>query len=85
MGPGTRKGEHAVKTVGIDIGTSTICGVVLDVTSGRIEQSVSLPNEAGLPGESWERRQDPALILAAATHLLDGAGVPWVHRGDPSD
>jgi sedoheptulokinase len=56
--------------IGIDIGTSTISGVVYHVSSGQVE-SVTLENHAFLHvSEPWEKCQDPAVILKEVKDLL---------------
>jgi len=57
--------------IGIDIGTTSICGVVVDARKGKLLASLTLPNNSWLPAKHpWERMQNPAKILAAAV----GAG-----------
>lgn len=64
--------------IGIDIGTSTICGVALDFDKKRSE-SISKVNDATLSsGNSWEKIQDPERILSIVLQLLD----EFLHRYD---
>lgn len=62
-----------MKALGLDIGTSTISAVVYDTARGVLD-SHTVKNNASLPGASWERLQDPAVIFHQATasvlHLL---------------
>ncbi len=54
-----------MKTLGLDIGTTTISAAVYDQTLGVIA-SRTVKNESFLPGQAWERIQDPGIIYAAA-------------------
>lgn len=62
-----------MKTLGLDIGTTTISAVVYDTEAG-VLASRTVKNGAFLPGQSWERIQDPAVIYeracASVTALL---------------
>ena len=59
--------------IGLDIGTTTICGLVLDAGTAEILSVVTLPNSAGLPGKAaWESLQDPRAIVGLARDLVDG-------------
>lgn len=62
-----------MKAVGIDIGTTTICGVLMDGDRGGILDARTLPNdtviEAG-EGRSWEHLQDPERILEKCRRIL---------------
>ena len=44
-------------TLGLDIGTTTISAVAVE--EGRVLAAETLPNDAALPCEAWERKQDP--------------------------
>jgi len=61
-----------MKLIGLDIGTSTICGLVLDARSAEIVSLVTRPNTAGLHGQPWESLQDPHVILRTARQIVDG-------------
>ena len=70
-----------MKSVGIDIGTTSISAVLMDDGSGRVERSWTIQNPGFLaPGHPWERLQDPDAIVKAARRLLDDilAGAPEV-------
>ena len=58
-----------MKTMGLDIGTSTLSAVVWETDRG-VLTSRTVPNSAFLPGESWERLQDPDIILRTSETLL---------------
>ena len=50
-----------MKTLGLDIGTTTISAVVYDTDAG-VLTSRTIKNDSFLTGEPWERIQNPALI-----------------------
>lgn len=50
-----------MKTLGLDIGTTTISAVVYEEGRG-VLASRTVKNDSWLSGESWERLQDPAVI-----------------------
>ncbi len=61
-----------MKVIGIDIGTTSICGVVADVDSGKILKSVTLPNESFISTDKeYERIQDTSVILNSVYTLLN--------------
>ena len=55
-----------MKTIGIDIGTTTICGVVLDLESGSILYQQTIPNDSFI---GQEKIQDVKTILKKAKEL----------------
>lgn len=57
--------------IGLDIGTTSICGVLMDGANGTIVRSVTRTNEAALPSaRDWEAMQDPGSIVAAIEEIL---------------
>ena len=56
-------------TLGLDIGTTTISAVAVE--EGRVLAAETLPNDAALPGEDWERKQDPRRILLLARQAVE--------------
>jgi len=57
---------------GLDIGTTTLCGLLLDESSGEILDVRSEPNAFPLPAaQPDEALQDPEAILAAARRILE--------------
>ena len=61
-----------MKTLGLDIGTTTISAVVYDTARG-VLKSWNVKNDSFLPGESWERIQCPEKILQTVCTLLQHA------------
>jgi sedoheptulokinase len=60
-----------MKLAGIDLGTTTICGLLLDADSGEIVSVSTERNTAALRGASpWEALQDPETIVAIADRII---------------
>ena len=48
-----------MKVIGIDIGTTSICGVVLDAENGKVLKSKNVNSEAFIDTHNeWEKIQD---------------------------
>ena len=61
-----------MKAIGIDIGTTSVCGVVIDVESGGIISSCTKTSDADLKGcAEWEKIQSVEKIMSVATEILD--------------
>lgn len=62
-----------MKAIGIDLGTTSICGVVIDTDTGKVLRSRTENSNAFIPDTApWERIQSPDVILNLATDILDG-------------
>ena len=59
-----------MKTLGLDIGTTSICAAVYQKDHGVLE-AYTAANDSFLPGESWERIQDPEKILRICLSLVE--------------
>lgn len=63
-----------MKVIGLDIGTTTISAVVYQEELGVLDAR-TVKNDAFLPGESWEKIQDPQVIyekaMASLREMLD--------------
>lgn len=60
-----------MKIIGIDIGTTSICGIVFDTESGNIIKSKTLPNTSFVKSEkSYERIQNPEIIMNTVYDLI---------------
>lgn len=58
--------------LGIDIGTTTVCGVAVDADTGELRQRNTLPNDTFLDRpKAKEKRQDPEAIYQKALSLVD--------------
>lgn len=51
-----------MKAMGIDIGTTTACGILLDTESGAVVDVRTLANDSVMEGKSFEWLQDPERI-----------------------
>ena len=61
-----------MKTIGIDIGTTTISAVVVDTDSRRVLYSKSIDNDSSQRTDKiWEKIQAPRQIVKKAMDLLD--------------
>ncbi|MBP3359916.1 MAG: hypothetical protein J6N52_03610 [Clostridia bacterium] len=60
-----------MSAIGLDIGTTGICGIVMNSGTGAIEKVVSRKNDFWIAGEPWERLQDPEAVFETASGILD--------------
>ena len=61
-----------MQTVGVDIGTTTISAVVLDIDNRAVIETRTVDNGSFIETEhSWERIQDPEVIVSKAKAVLD--------------
>lgn len=57
---------------GIDLGTTTISGVVIDLEKRALKKAYTMESKSFIKTEyDWEKIQDPEIILAKAQKLLD--------------
>ncbi|MFY9280313.1 MAG: FGGY family carbohydrate kinase [Caldicoprobacterales bacterium] len=58
--------------LGLDIGTTTVCGVLWDSETEKPVKTLSYPNPGNLKGRfPWEHMQDPKKILECVHDVLD--------------
>lgn len=58
--------------IGLDIGTTSLCGIVCDADTGKIQRSVSLPNDTFLKtAHPWEKQQDPVRLIEKCRSICD--------------
>lgn len=61
-----------MKAIGIDIGTTSVCGILIDAATGCVEKSVTKNSNAFIPGcAEWEKIQSVDKIMTAATDILE--------------
>ena len=61
-----------MKTIGIDIGTTTISAVVMDTERKRLLEAKTVPNGSFIRTKrDWERIQDVSLLMKKAKDILD--------------
>lgn len=69
--PDGGKPMRKLHLAGLDIGTTSVGGVVIDGASGEVIESAAREHRAGLNSEQeWERTQDPEALLAAVQAVL---------------
>lgn len=57
--------------IGLDIGTTTICAVVIDSESGNVVKTITCENNAKLNGKiDYEKIQSPAIILEKCVEIV---------------
>lgn len=62
-----------MKLIGIDIGTTSICGIVFDTETQNIIKSETLPNNSFIKSEyAFEKIQNPEIIMDTVNEILDG-------------
>lgn len=62
-----------MKTIGIDIGTTTVCAVLADANTGELLNAQTLTNDSALTGKAkYEKCQDALRILELCRQLLEG-------------
>lgn len=73
-----------MQAIGIDIGTTTISGVLLDPQTQQVVRACTIKNDSFLASDhAWEKIQDPARIQERAKGLLEellsaGEDVRWI-------
>ncbi len=61
-----------MRAIGLDIGTTTICGIAADPETGQVLRSFCTPNDTFLEmGKAWEKTQDPDRILEKCRSIVD--------------
>ena len=61
-----------MKAIGLDIGTTTVCAIVLDAENGEVVKSITLPNDTFLENvKPFEKIQDPEKILDKSLRIVD--------------
>ncbi|MFH1022803.1 MAG: FGGY family carbohydrate kinase [Planctomycetota bacterium] len=61
-----------MKFIGLDIGTTTLCGIALDAATGAAVEAVTVANDAAQQSPNpWERLQDPDRIVDTVRGILD--------------
>lgn len=65
-------GENAMKAIGLDIGTTTICALLIDADSGAVIKSKTVDNSSALSTQlTWEKTQDPEKIMTLCLTLIN--------------
>ncbi len=62
-----------MKSIGLDIGTTTVCAVVIDAETGKLICSQTLDNDSAVKGgDSFERLQNVNRILEISNQVVEG-------------
>lgn len=62
-----------MKLIGIDIGTTSICGVCVDAENGTMLKSLTKPNNSFIKSEcAYERIQNPEEIMSCVYDVISG-------------
>ena len=78
IGAGNMQDWNKKTAIGLDIGTTTICGILMDVCTGEMIKKITLANDTFIEGkEDFEKLQDAAKIeekcLGIIEELSNGA------------
>ena len=58
--------------IGIDLGTTSVCGVVIDTESGKVLKSVTKNSDAFIKNTpDWEKIQSVEKIISIAREIVD--------------
>ncbi len=61
-----------MQAIGIDIGTTSICGILIDAKNGNIIHTVTKANTSTIPSEqSYEKLQSPDVIYQTAEGIIE--------------
>lgn len=61
-----------MKTIGVDIGTTTISLVIYEVEKDTVMKALTIPNECFIKGRpEWEKIQDVPVVVSRAKEALD--------------
>ena len=58
-----------MNVIGLDIGTTTICGIAVDAESGKLLKSITLDNDSFIDGKPFEKYSRPKLLSVRLLHL----------------
>ena len=61
-----------MKAIGIDIGTTSLCGVLIDTETGSVEKSITKNSNAFIDDcAEWEKIQYVDKIITSATEIIE--------------
>lgn len=62
---------NRIRAIGIDIGTTTICGLVLDGATGEVLDTITVPNQAVITKTQWwEKLQDASVLVSQTEEII---------------
>ncbi len=66
-----------MKTLGIDIGTTSISGTIIDVLSGEQLDTKTIPNRTKIAGQPWRSEQDADQIYRICQTIITEYTQRW--------
>lgn len=60
-----------MNVIGLDIGTTTICGIAVNAGNGELLKSVTMDNDSFIDGRPFEKIQSPEKIIEKVTALAE--------------
>lgn len=61
----------SIRSIGLDIGTTTICGILMDAVTGELLKKITLPNASAMEGKApYEKLQDPQKIEETCQKII---------------
>ncbi len=58
--------------IGLDIGTTSVCGICCDAETGKIVETITVPNNTVIPGEhAWEKMQNAEKLIKIVKEIAD--------------
>ncbi len=60
-----------MNVIGLDIGTTTICGIAVESGTGRLLKSVTLDNDSFIEGKPFEKIQSPEAVIKKVVTLAN--------------
>ncbi|MDF2595454.1 MAG: hypothetical protein K0R69_1795 [Clostridia bacterium] len=63
---------ESIKAIGLDIGTTTICGMVLDAVTGEVLKKITRQNDALIVSENqWEKLQAVSVVTMIVKDIVE--------------
>ena len=63
--------EEFMTSIGIDIGTTSISAVLVEIKSGKVLKSITVSNKTDMSSNGEEHLQDPEKILDKVRNIID--------------
>lgn len=61
-----------MKAIGLDIGTTSICGIRINCEDGTVDKTISRSNDSWINTKNaWEKIQDPEIICGKVNEILE--------------
>lgn len=58
--------------IGLDIGTTSVCGICCDADTGKVVETITVPNNAVIAGENaWEKMQDATILVKKVKEITE--------------